>query len=186
MRWADPWTRTGAAALFACGLKLFAPADPCFQKARRNRKKRSAGLGHDEQASSTVVRVVLDASVVVRALVSADSAAAEWVERLGDEDTVASEPDLLFVEAAQTLLGYSRSGLLAPDVARLHLEFVTSLPLFVWPSQELAGAAFDVALTRDLSISDACYAALAEAEDAVLVTADRRLASAVERVELLT
>jgi predicted nucleic acid-binding protein len=132
------------------------------------------------------VRVVLDASVVVRALVSANSAAAEWVERLGDEDTVASEPDLLFVEVAQALLGYSRSGLLAADVARSHLEFVRLLPLTVWPSQELTTAAFDVALARSLSVYDACYAALAEAEDAVLVTADRRLASAVKRVELLT
>jgi predicted nucleic acid-binding protein len=131
------------------------------------------------------VRVVLDASVVVRALVSADSAAAQWVERLGDEDTVASEPDLLFVEVAQALLGYSRSGLLAADVARSHLEFVTLLPLTVWPSQELMAAAFDVALAGSLSVYDACYAALAEAEDAVLVTADRRLASAAEHAELL-
>jgi predicted nucleic acid-binding protein len=186
MRCADPWTRTGAAAPFANGSKLFAPAARCCRKARRNQKKRSAGLGHGERARSTVVRVVLDASVVVRALVSADSAAAEWVERLGDEETDASEPDLLFVEVAQALLGYSRSALLAADVARSHLEFVTLLPLTVWPSTELAAAAFDLALAGNLSVYDACYAALAEAEDAVLVTADRRLASAAEHVELLS
>jgi predicted nucleic acid-binding protein len=132
------------------------------------------------------VRVVLDASVVVRALIGADSAAAQWVARLGDEETVAAEPDLLFVEVAQALLGYSRSGLLAADVAHSHLEFVATLPLTVWPSQELASAAFEVALARNLSVYDACYAALAEAEDAVLVTADRRLAAAAERVELLS
>jgi hypothetical protein len=39
MRWADPWTRTGAAALFANGLKLSAPAARCFGKAHRNQKK---------------------------------------------------------------------------------------------------------------------------------------------------
>jgi predicted nucleic acid-binding protein len=132
------------------------------------------------------VRVVLDASVVVRALVGADSAAAEWVAGLGDEETVASEPDLLFVEVAQALLEYSRSGWLPANVARSHLELVTLLPLTVWPSHELAAVALDVALARNLSVYDACYAALAEAEDAVLVTADRRLASAAQRVELLT
>jgi predicted nucleic acid-binding protein len=108
------------------------------------------------------------------------------VARLGDEETVASEPDLLFVEVAQALLGYSRSGRLPAEVARSHLELVELLPLSVWPSRELVPAAFDVALARNLSIYDACYAARAEAEDALLVTADRRLASAAARVELLT
>lgn len=41
------------------------------------------------------------------------------------------------------------------------------------------------ALARGLSVYDACYAVLAEAEDAVLVTADRRLAEAVTRAELI-
>jgi predicted nucleic acid-binding protein len=41
------------------------------------------------------------------------------------------------------------------------------------------------ALSSELSVYDACYAVLAEAEDAVLVTADRRLAAAVTEAELL-
>jgi predicted nucleic acid-binding protein len=42
-----------------------------------------------------------------------------------------------------------------------------------------------VARERELSIYDACYAVLAEGEDAVLVTADRRLAAAATRAELV-
>ena len=46
-------------------------------------------------------------------------------------------------------------------------------------------AALPKARVTDLSVYDACYVVLAEAADAVLVTADRRLAEAYDRVELL-
>lgn len=50
---------------------------------------------------------------------------------------------------------------------------------------ELSSAALHTALDLGLSAYDGTYAALAESLDAVLVTADRRLAGAVRSAELI-
>lgn len=134
---------------------------------------------------SSVVRAVLDANVVVRALLDQDEGPAEWLARVDDVGFVASAPDLIFAEVGQALLGYLKSGLLSFGSAREHLEFVRALPLHVRPTQELVPTAVAFAWHRQLSVYDACYAVLALAEDAVLVTGDRRLASAVTRAELI-
>jgi predicted nucleic acid-binding protein len=134
---------------------------------------------------SSVVHAVLDANVVVRALLDEDEGPAGWLARVDDVGFVASAPDLIFAEVGQALLGYLKTGLLSIDRAREHLEFVCALPLQVRPTQELVATAVDVAWDRELSVYDACYAVLAEAEDAVLVTADHRLAAAVTRAELV-
>lgn len=128
---------------------------------------------------------VLDANVVVRALVDEDEKPARWVARLDDVEFVGSAPDLIFAEVGQALLGYLKSGHLSMGKAREHLDFVCALPLHVRPTQELVATAVEVARARELSAYDACYVVLAEAEDAVLVTADRRLAAAVTRAELV-
>jgi predicted nucleic acid-binding protein len=51
--------------------------------------------------------------------------------------------------------------------------------------RSLVADALAVALERDLTIYDASYVTLAEAADAVLVTADRRLGQAAKRTSLL-
>jgi predicted nucleic acid-binding protein len=53
------------------------------------------------------------------------------------------------------------------------------------PSADIAAASFAVALERGLSVYDACYAVVTEVEQAVLITADRRLAAAVTSSELV-
>jgi predicted nucleic acid-binding protein len=131
------------------------------------------------------VYAVLDANVLVRALVDEDEAPARWVARLDDIAFVASAPELIFAEVGQALLGYLKSGHLNISTAREHVDFVRALPLHVRPTQQLIATAVEVAMDRQLSVYDACYAVLAEAEDAVLVTADRRLAAAVSRAELV-
>ena len=131
------------------------------------------------------MRVVLDASVLVRALVAEDERAAAWVALIDEADTTASAPELVFAEVAQALAGYVRSGVLGRKAAHTRLEFVTELPLTVYGVGELVGAAIGVALERDLSVYDACYAVLAEADEAILVTADRLLAAAVQGSELV-
>lgn len=131
------------------------------------------------------MHAVLDANVVVRALLDENETPTRWVARVDDVEFVASVPDLLFAEVGQALLGYLKSGYLSIGKAREYLDFVCALPLHVWPAQELVPTAVEVATDRQLSVYDACYAVLAEAEDAVLVTGDRRLAAAVPRAELV-
>ncbi len=136
--------------------------------------------------SSSVVRAVLDANVVVRGLIDRRPDARRWLERVAQREVAAVVPALLFVEVGQAFAGYVRSRALTPPAAMRRLEFVQAFPFEVRALEVLAPAALAVALERGLSVYDACYASLAEAEDAVLVTADRRLAQAVERSEVVS
>lgn len=132
------------------------------------------------------MRAVLDANVIVRGLIARRPNARRWLERVAQREVAAVVPDLVFVEVAQAFAGYVRAGDLTLPTAIRRLEFVRAFPFEVRPLDVLAPAALAVALECGLSVYDACYACLAEAEDAVLVTADQRLAQAVERSELLS
>ena len=65
------------------------------------------------------------------------------------------------------------------------LDSLLDLPLEVRSTGLLARQALALSLIRGLSAYDACYLALAAGYDAVLVTADRRLAEQAERSALL-
>ena len=130
------------------------------------------------------MRAVFDASVFVRALADGEPAAAQWVARALD-DVEVSVPSLVFAEVGNALAGYVRAAKLPPEGALDRLEFTVRVPRRVSEIGELAPAALGFAISRGLSVYDACYAVLAEAEVAVLVTADRRLAGAVTQAELV-
>jgi predicted nucleic acid-binding protein len=80
---------------------------------------------------------------------------------------------------------YVRAGQLSYDDSDEALGAAASLPLDVVPTRLLARQALAFATRRRLSAYDACYLALAIGYDAVLVTADRRLAAEAERSALL-
>jgi predicted nucleic acid-binding protein len=69
--------------------------------------------------------------------------------------------------------------------ARDSLRATMALALRVVPLRLLSTAALERALTEPISAYDARYLELAEAADATLVTADRRLAGAAEKSALL-
>jgi predicted nucleic acid-binding protein len=130
------------------------------------------------------LQAIFDASVFVRALADVEPASARWVEKALDEIEV-SVPSLVFAEVGNALAGYVRAARLPAKGAFERLEFTLRVPQRVVEFSQLAPAAFGFSLERGLSVYDACYAVLAEAEGAVLVTADRRLAAAVTRAELV-
>jgi predicted nucleic acid-binding protein len=130
------------------------------------------------------LQAIFDASVFVRGLADSEPAAASWVARAID-DVEVGVPDLVFAEVGNALAGYVRASRLTPSDALESLELVVRLPSRVTALRELAPAALRLALSRGLTVYDACYAALAEAEGAVLVTADQELAAAVKRAELV-
>ena len=130
------------------------------------------------------MRAIFDASVFVRALADGDPIAAHWVDRAIDE-VVVTVPSLLFAEAANGFAVYVRAARLSEEGALARLEFTLRVPHHVVEIEALAPAALGVAVERELSVYDACYVVLAEAEGALLVTADRRLAGAVTQAELL-
>jgi len=129
---------------------------------------------------------VIDASAVVRALVNKSPAAVDWLERIGQEEVQASCPSLLFAEVGSSVLRLHRAGELTARTAQRVVERTLAAPFEVEPVELLVLHAWDVAVNRSLSIYDACYVVLAETRDAVLVTADRRLAAATANAALIT
>jgi predicted nucleic acid-binding protein len=121
----------------------------------------------------------------VRALVPAEDAALAWVDTVARGQLRAVVPDLVFLEVANALAGYVRNEELTGDEAASSLDDLLDLPLETHSSRLLAPQAHALAVTRGLSAYDAAYLALAIGYDAVLVTADRRLAEQAERSALL-
>jgi predicted nucleic acid-binding protein len=91
----------------------------------------------------------------------------------------------VYGEVANTLVKYVRAGAMSGGMALERLEQILEAPLAVHPTRSLARRALGFAVLRNLSVYDACYLALAVGYDAVLVTADRRLAEAADRAALL-
>jgi len=117
----------------------------------------------------------------MRAVVGNSAAA---VEALGEADRKLA-PDLVLSESTNTLVKYCRGGLLARADAAVLLGEILALPLEIRSSRSLLPAALTISLERGITAYDACYVALAEAAHAPLLTADRRLAAAYERSELI-
>lgn len=124
------------------------------------------------------MRAVFDANVVVYALLERRGSAVEWLRRLLRREIAVSVPDLLHVEVAHAFARHVRAGNLTRPRAKARLEFLERVPFTVRQLRPLIVPALGTALQRDLTVYDACYAVLAEAEDAVLVTGDVQLAAA--------
>ncbi len=133
----------------------------------------------------TSALVAFDASVIVRAALGESERAFEWIRDVDAREAEGVAPDLIWLEVANALAGYVRYGRISLEQGRRALAAAVRLPLRTLTAHELAAPSFAVALERGLSVYDACYALVAEAEGAVLVTADRQLAGAAKRSELL-
>ena len=129
-------------------------------------------------------KAVFDASIVLRAAVAGSPSAREWLARL-DADLHGHAPDSIWIEVANGLRRAVLAGIVETALARRFLDAALRLPITLRSHRDLALPAFDVALDRGLSAYDAGYVVLAEALDAILVTADRTLAAAVPGAELI-
>ncbi|MBA3718039.1 MAG: type II toxin-antitoxin system VapC family toxin [Actinobacteria bacterium] len=145
------------------------------------RRRRSSG------ATGTPVSAlaVFDASALVRALRTRHPKAREWRARAVRGEVRAIAPDLVFAEVGNAFLVEHRAGGMPASEVAASLERLVRIPVAVVSTKELVRDAAAIASARRLSLYDACYVALAEANDAVLVTADRKLAGACARSELL-
>jgi predicted nucleic acid-binding protein len=94
-------------------------------------------------------------------------------------------PDLIWIEVANAFRDAVRASILAPAHADRVLETLLRLPLQLRALSPMARPALAAAISLRLTAYDACYVVLADAFDATLVTADRALAAATERAELI-
>lgn len=119
--------------------------------------------------------IVLDASVVVELLMGTPRGR-EVAARIARPRETWHAPHLLDIEVAQVLRRYRLAGTLSAQRAAEAIDDLVDL--------DVTRHSHDVLLRRvwslagNLTAYDAAYVALAEALDAPLLTADRRLASA--------
>ena len=117
----------------------------------------------------------------MRALVSESTR----IDRAIADGTLLAAPTLIAAEVANALVGYVRAGRMNTREARSRLRDLLELPIELVPIEEVAEGALRLALARNLSVYDAYYVDLAHTRRAVLLTADRALAAAYERSELV-
>ncbi len=131
-------------------------------------------------------RAVFDASVLIRAIVDESEVARDWLRAVARGELTALVPELIWAEIANALHLYVRSRRMRRAEAQEALVRLLQLPIESQRLAPLTLVALELAAKRRLTAYDAYYVALADAADAVLVTADRRLASSVDRAELVS
>lgn len=118
--------------------------------------------------------LVVDASVVLAALVVEDERADAAASRMRGASLVA--PDLIGYEVMNSLRRRRGAGRLSDREARRAFDDWRRLGVEVWPLAAVADRVWE--MTGSMTVYDAAYVALAELLDAPLLTADRRLARA--------
>ncbi len=129
---------------------------------------------------------VFDASVPLRAVLRGDEAAKTWIAELERRRIDGLAPDLICAEVANGLAVNVAQETIGSGDAAEALVYILALPLRLEGAASLALPALELAQRHRISACDAFYLALAEAAEATLVTADRRLAAVATDVALLT
>ena len=119
--------------------------------------------------------IVVDASVIAN-VVGDDEAAGQLARTRFAAASVVSAPDLVDVETVAVLRRRWLAGDLSDERFRGAVDDLLALPIIRVPVGPLMVRAFE--LRANITAYDACYVALAEALDCLLITADRRLANA--------
>jgi len=121
--------------------------------------------------------VVVDASVALK-----------WVTFEADSERALHlkgaslfAPDLLLAECGNALWWQVRTGAMRSDEAALAVAELVNAPLTLVPTATLIKDAYRLAVELDRTVYDCVYLALAVAQHARLVTADRRFQNAITR-----
>ena len=109
-----------------------------------------------------------------------------WIAAVDAGEVGGTVPEHFYAEVANALRAYVRAGRMRAAVAAELVTRCLDLPLAARPARDLVSAALVRSLQLDLTVYAAAYVVLAEAADAVLVTADSEFARAYDRVELVS
>ena len=132
-----------------------------------------------------VVALVIDASVAGKWLLpEPDSEKAEQIlDRLRSRALRAHAPDFIVAEVANVLWKRTRAGktpMRKSEAVSALTAFLES-PLELEPVRELARPALELAALIPCTVYDALYVTLALRENALFITADRKLVEVCER-----
>ena len=118
--------------------------------------------------------LVVDASVV--APMVADGGPDGDLSRATVRGQILAAPDLLRVEVLSVIRRHVTSGELTQRQANHAVEDLLALPITLYPTTPLLRRCWE--LRSNVTSYDACYIALAEALDVVLLTSDAKLTKA--------
>ena len=123
---------------------------------------------------------VVDASVAVKWYVT-EEVRSDAAVRLLESGNELHVPDLLMAETGDILWKKSRRREISSGEAKRIARALLAVPLIVHATAPLLDGAMEIATRSDRSVYDALYVALAVALGIPFVTADRRLANALEK-----
>jgi predicted nucleic acid-binding protein len=123
---------------------------------------------------------VVDASAAARWLVDGDPSVGGLLRGGG-----AASPSFLVLEVAHALVREVRGGRFELRDALAAVDDLLAAGIELTPVEALAPSALAVAIELGLTAHDAAYVVLARTFGASLLTADRRLAAAYDRAELI-
>lgn len=119
--------------------------------------------------------IVVDASIVVSALVGIDAAGMFAVDLLEGEETIAA-PHLAPAEVTHAIRRLAQAGDISESEASIAAREAADLTMLLYPFAPFADRVWQ--LRANITPYDAWYVALAEALDVPLATLDARLAAA--------
>jgi len=130
---------------------------------------------------------VIDASVGVKLFIQEeDSQIVDelFAQLVSDPPASFYVPDLFYIECANVLWKYAHQFNYSSEHAQRDLTALLALALYTIPSSTILNEAMRLALQVNISVYDACYAALAHKLDLPLITADQKLVQKLQLSEI--
>lgn len=125
-----------------------------------------------------MIQYVIDSSVLLKWFV--DEEDSEIARRLQEDQYDLSAPDLLLPESGNILWKKVQRAELTLAEARLVMKGIQKQPINIFPSELVIESALEIAVDSSRTVYDACYIALAMLNACQVVTADQRLANALQ------
>ncbi len=138
--------------------------------------------------AAELLEAVIDASVGIKLFVQEDGSALTDLlfSHLADDPPASFfAPDLFCIECTNILWKYVRNYGYAEEVARQNVMDLQRLALHRISTVDLIADAFELALALDVTVYDACYAALAKRLELPLVTADEVLTQKLSQSDVV-
>jgi len=130
---------------------------------------------------------VIDSSTAVKWYVPEELSdrAVELLDRAGEMGIRLYAPDLIFPEIGNVLWKkFTRQELGLDSVKEILALIARAFPVHITASSSLLPAALEIAIAFNRSIYDSLYIVLAQAREAVFVTADHRLVNSLRQTPL--